>query len=642
MKDEEIKDYLRAKNLNTYDENMLVNHIKSMEENKALKIQLREQRKKIRQDKLLVEKMKDLYFNSFNKKVLMSYFDDVDQEYKYGTMYVLNKAGKVQFNVEHALIKHLNGENILGLFANDTPEYTKYICFDVDTLDTDYLHSLIKILKTKFNINEENILVSYSGNKGYHVDLFFNRNALNYYPSISLVKMFYYRVIYRVQEDLLLDNKKITSPINKIIEFRPTAKQGCKLPLGKHFKTDNYCHLYQDSSLKETVNKEEAGTKLSTVVKLDVDVLSINDSLYLKENEIVNHLRNEYILSQREDKNYIPSLINQAEKKKESLIYNENLTEDEKIKESILLKESIFEELSGFELLEQEFIIVSNLTTPFIFTNIQEGNENEASLSSYAKEVLSQGKILTKGTRHEVMLELIRYFKMEDKKEEEYLPILKNIIKKSSDTMDTTVEEAIRKLEYLIPYVKTNTTFFSNLEKVKLSKQDLDTLLILKRNFKLKFTHISMLILLIRVYKSNPKDIIEVSYSLIDKHKENKANNKNNRKILLELDNLNLISFVNKDTKIKNFDSFGNIRTETNKFKINFDISITQNKYLVKGNSDFNKIVNEIYNKKIIIKVLDRKFKELFRDNGTYANNEFNYSLDIESVLIGDKEYRYI
>lgn len=640
MKDEEIKDYLRAKNLNTYDENMLVNHIKSMEENKALKIQLREQRKKIRQDKLLVEKMKDLYFNSFNKKVLMSYFDDVDQEYKYGTMYVLNKAGKVQFNVEHALIKHLNGENILGLFANDTPEYTKYICFDVDTLDTDYLHSLVKILKTKFNIKEENILVSYSGNKGYHVDLFFNRNALNYYPSISLVKMFYYRVIYRVQEDLLLDNKKITSPINKIIEFRPTAKQGCKLPLGKHFKTNNYCHLYQDSSLKETVNKEEAGTKLATVVKLDVDVLSINDSLYLKENEIVNHLRNEYILSQREDKNYIPSLINQAEKKKESLIYNENLTEDEKIKEAILLKESIFEELSGFELLEQEFITVSNLTTPFISTNIQEGNKNEASLSSYAKEVLSQGKILTKGTRHEVMLELIRYFKMAGKKEEEYLPILKNIIKKSSDTMDTTVEEAIRKLEYLIPYVKPNTTFFSDLEKVKLSKQDLDTLLILKRNFKLKFTHISMLILLIRVYKTNPKENIQVSHSLIQKYGEKNTNKSFNRKIFLDLDRLNIISFLNKDNKVKTTDSLGNIKSEINKFKINFDISITQNQYLVKGNTHFIYFVNKLYTKKIIVDNLSRAEKESLKKLGEYKKYNTNLNLDINYIeILGEKYY---
>lgn len=115
---------------------------------------------------------------------------------------------------------HLSGHKTYGLFAG--VKYTKFITFDVDSASVDLSRSaaleLINVLHTIFKISNEDIHVIFSGKKGYHVSLYFERPVKN-----EIAKEFYVEVM-----------RYTDKPQEVNIEFRPTNKQGVKLPLGIH------------------------------------------------------------------------------------------------------------------------------------------------------------------------------------------------------------------------------------------------------------------------------------------------------------------------------------------------------------------------------------------------------------------------
>lgn len=122
---------------------------------------------------------------------------------------------------------HLDGEETYGVFNGNT--VNKFITFDVDYADDQPMAKwatlkLIDVLESEFNIRSHDIHVSFSGNKGYHIDLFFDE-PIKADDAIA----FYQRVI--ATADL---------PSNKV-EFRPTYRQAVKLPLGIHQKTGARC-----------------------------------------------------------------------------------------------------------------------------------------------------------------------------------------------------------------------------------------------------------------------------------------------------------------------------------------------------------------------------------------------------------------
>src|SRR5699024_12280194 len=80
-----------------------------------------------------------------------------------------------------------------------------------------------------------NILVTFSGNKGYHVTIFFDDVI-----DVNLAKRFYYIVLQR------LDYK------SDEIEFRATNSQGVKLPFSVHQKTGKSCYLVDNRTLEQT------------------------------------------------------------------------------------------------------------------------------------------------------------------------------------------------------------------------------------------------------------------------------------------------------------------------------------------------------------------------------------------------------
>lgn len=620
MEDEKIINYFKNK---IKTESNIVNLAKD-DRIKTELTELKKGRKEIRKNKELLDLIKDLYLLDFNTKALTSYEDEFGN-ISYRTLKILGKDGKVKFNVSEALVRHLNGESILGVFANEVPEYSKFICFDIDSTKIALLYTLMETLITDFKVKKENMLLSHSGNKGYHLDLFFKKDVYNRYPNTRNIQIFYLNVMKKTQEKLLENtNVELENEITKIIEYRPSSKQGCKLPLGVHFKTGNYCNIYSlDNEFNlEPINKKEVESNLKTIEKLNFEELL----KYCKDKSLD-----------------LFKIKTKIEKDFKSFKFKNNLTNLENLQRSLENTASCETASKNKYLVDRK---VANSDCIKIdkenVVNLYQDNEKDYTvLSDMCQEVLEVGKIVVKGTRHQVMFELIKYFKSTECPESEYVEILENIIKKSSATMDTTVDEALMKLHNLIPYVKPSNSFYKNLESSRLSKQDIDTLIILKKQFKLSSPEISLLILFMRVSKITKDENLKISYSLIRKYKEDISNNSFISSKLKKFHDLGLITHLNKDNKEKSIDSNGLFNIEINKFKLNFNVSISQNSYLVKGNSDFNYIVNKIYNKKIIVSTLDRKHKDKFKTEGIYKNNKLNLGLDIEYVEVNGRKHYY-
>lgn len=125
------------------------------------------------------------------------------------------------------IYQHLAGTYGVSVFAS--PYSSKFLTFDVD-LGADDLSTAEEACKQiidaleGFGVPRDLIYVSFSGNKGYHVDLFFD----------DLV----YTKVLRKLYDAVIERTGF-SPAK--VEFRPTASQAIKLPLGVHHKTGERC-----------------------------------------------------------------------------------------------------------------------------------------------------------------------------------------------------------------------------------------------------------------------------------------------------------------------------------------------------------------------------------------------------------------
>lgn len=137
--------------------------------------------------------------------------------------------------VDWNIIQHLRGEYTIGVFAGKLNgiESSKFLTFDIDVKEKLiakwYVYKIGDALQNN-GIND--FYVSFSGNKGYHIDLFFNAPV----PVKTLKRFFNY--ICTQAECINIDCGEV--------EFRPTLQQGVKIPLGHNFRnkeSDNYCYF---------------------------------------------------------------------------------------------------------------------------------------------------------------------------------------------------------------------------------------------------------------------------------------------------------------------------------------------------------------------------------------------------------------
>ncbi|MEV9639811.1 hypothetical protein ABZ756_03840 [Mammaliicoccus sciuri] len=138
-----------------------------------------------------------------------------------------DKNGKYPKFNDSMIKRHLNGKGTYGVFS--AKSFTKFLTFDVDVKgDMDrakWITMKLVYSLQQAGIDDKDIHISLSGNKGYHVDLYFNEPISN-----DIAYDFY---------ELMISHSECT---HTEIEFRPfMLKYGVKLPLGIHQGTGKRC-----------------------------------------------------------------------------------------------------------------------------------------------------------------------------------------------------------------------------------------------------------------------------------------------------------------------------------------------------------------------------------------------------------------
>lgn len=180
---------------------------------------------------------------------------------QYPTGYVTkdkNKYPSVWMLNDGLLKTHLDGLNTYGIFNGNA--VNKFITFDVDFSDKNEAEwvtfRIIELLINDFKISRKDIHVSVSGSKGYHVDLFFNRPI-----PLEDTRAFYDCVVSGIGGFGGFETGEV--------EFRPTYKQGVKLPLGIHQVTGNRCWFVDNQTLEPI----ESFNYLDDVEPMDADII---------------------------------------------------------------------------------------------------------------------------------------------------------------------------------------------------------------------------------------------------------------------------------------------------------------------------------------------------------------------------------
>lgn len=150
-----------------------------------------------------------------------------------------NNHGKVIIpSLNSELIKeHLQRKKTYGVLLDSKTGLTKFMTFDVDIANNlsealIVTRDLYKLLTNYYGLNKKDVHISFSGSKGYHVDLFFN-------------EVVDYKSLLPFYEEVL----QVLNETKQRIEFRPSGA-GVKLPLSINQKTGNYCYFVDPDTFR--------------------------------------------------------------------------------------------------------------------------------------------------------------------------------------------------------------------------------------------------------------------------------------------------------------------------------------------------------------------------------------------------------
>lgn len=179
-----------------------------------------------------VKQMNKLYI-SYRKEYLKQNKDG----YTWNRAKYINGKWQGRQLVDAFMVQHLKGEATYGVIAGPAG-LTKFLTFDVDIAGNlneakEVTQKLFYLLTDYYGVSQDEVHISFSGNKGYHVDLFFDKEV----DRRSLVP-FYEEVLEKMKET------------TERIEMRPTG-QGVKLPMGVNQKTGNYCYFVNPYTMEE-------------------------------------------------------------------------------------------------------------------------------------------------------------------------------------------------------------------------------------------------------------------------------------------------------------------------------------------------------------------------------------------------------
>ena len=192
---------------------------------------------------------------------------------------------------------HLRQQRTIGIYTS-REDSNCFITFDIDEDDSEVVEK-IWITLNKFGIDDSQILASYSGNKGYHITVFFN----DFIHKATILKFF--EIILR---EANLDKFERENGA-KVVEVRGATGQGVKIPFSINRKNaTEYIQIktYQDFEKREQVGKGsycylinrycgEIHTidKIESMQKVDAQLIKniVND--YYQEIEFESHISKE-------------------------------------------------------------------------------------------------------------------------------------------------------------------------------------------------------------------------------------------------------------------------------------------------------------------------------------------------------------
>ncbi|MFC5401488.1 TOTE conflict system archaeo-eukaryotic primase domain-containing protein [Cohnella soli] len=196
-------------------------------------------------------KLHELYFIQ-RSHYLIQYKNYGYITYKQGKA---RRGEKVRGLQDYQMTCHLEGKYTVGTFSKYT---TKFITFDVDFPSNKETAKWITY-KVSHSLNSLGIEhhISFSGSKGWHIEVFF-KDLIR----IDHAKMFYNHILD------VSEIRQYQDEGNKV-EFRPTDKQGVKIPLGAHQDTGNYCGFCNVSDGLRVLGKDESEAYLLKINRID-------------------------------------------------------------------------------------------------------------------------------------------------------------------------------------------------------------------------------------------------------------------------------------------------------------------------------------------------------------------------------------
>lgn len=211
----------------------------------------------------------------------------------------MNKDGKysrITYNKESGIPKlndslirqHIRGNKTYGIFSGK--ELSKFIIFDIDIPKSNIarwcVYKIRKVLG-EMGFDREKIYAVWSGTKGYHVILHFEKPV-----ELYKLKIIFNEVIKQGQLDQFELGK---------VEFRATHEQGVKLPLGRNFKNkdsdNNICYFCDiDNGIKIIKDKSYIlNVKQISIEEMQKVLLSIDnqESQFIEINNKYEEFKNE-------------------------------------------------------------------------------------------------------------------------------------------------------------------------------------------------------------------------------------------------------------------------------------------------------------------------------------------------------------
>ena len=232
---------------------------------------IKEYEKEFYNEKQAVHKINELYITTRNRFIEMT--KDGNWITVEKTNNIMSKSFKRKYSLcDRDITDHLKQKKTLGVHM--VGNYSKFITFDIDRLDIDILETVVNAIS--YYVEKENIHCSYSGLKGYHIEVFFKELI----PK-DIIDKFYHVILsdtgYKENE----------------VECRGNNNQAVKLPLGINFKNkngmNNYCYYCNEFGV-EIKNSLEYIQSIEPVdIKAIYEAVEINYTPnYLKNNELID------------------------------------------------------------------------------------------------------------------------------------------------------------------------------------------------------------------------------------------------------------------------------------------------------------------------------------------------------------------